>query len=112
MLSREGHLKADKIIHVYLETFPKRTIIVDTKYPNHSTYPIEDHSNWKDFYPDAEVEISNDLPKSKGTVHVDSDHAHDLVIMRYITGIVLMLNNTPIRWVSKLQKTVETSTHG
>jgi hypothetical protein len=46
------------------------------------------------------------------TVYVDADHAHDLVTRRSITCILMMLNNTPIRWVSKRQKTVETSTYG
>jgi hypothetical protein len=46
------------------------------------------------------------------TVYVDDDHAHDLVTRRSITGILVMLTNTPIRWISKRQKTVETSTYG
>jgi hypothetical protein len=46
------------------------------------------------------------------TVYVDADHAHDLVTRRSITEILIMLNNTPIRWISKRQKTVETSTYG
>jgi hypothetical protein len=117
MSPREGHLKAVKRILAYLKTFPKGRLIVDTTYPDHSIYPVEDHPNWKDFYPDAEEEIPNDLPMSKGpkvrmTVYVDADHAHDLVTRRSITGILMMLNNTPIRWVSKRQKTVETSTYG
>jgi len=117
MAPREGHLKAVKRILAYLKTFPKGRVIIDTSYPNHSEYPVEDHSNWKDFYPDAEEETPNDLPMSKGpkvrmTVYVDADHAHDLVTRRSITGILVMLNNTPIRWVSKRQKTVETSTYG
>jgi hypothetical protein len=44
------------------------------------------------------------------TFYVDANYAHDLVTRRSITGILLMLNNTPIRWVWKCQKTVETST--
>jgi hypothetical protein len=80
-------------------------------------YPIEDHSNWMEFYPDAIEDIPKDLPPEKRprvrmTVYVDADHSHDLVIRRSITGILVMLNKTPIRWVSKLQKTVETSTYG
>jgi hypothetical protein len=51
-------------------------------------------------------------PKVRMTVYVDADHAHDLVTRRSITGILMMLNNAPIRWVSKRQKTVETSTYG
>jgi hypothetical protein len=79
-------------------------------------YPVEDHSNWMEFYPDAEEDIPKDLPPEKGprvrmTVYVDTDHAHDLVTRRSITGILVMINNKPIRWVSKRQKTVETSTY-
>jgi hypothetical protein len=45
-------------------------------------------------------------------VYVDAYHAHDLFTRRSITGILVMLNNTLIRWISKRQKTVETSTYG
>jgi hypothetical protein len=117
MLPREGHLKAVKRILSYLKRFPNGRVIIDTSYPDHSLYPIEDHSNWMEFYPDASEEIPKDLPHEKGprvrmTVYVDADHAHDLVTWRSITGILVMLNNTPIRWISKRQKTVETSTYG
>jgi hypothetical protein len=117
MSPREGHLKAVNRIVAYLKTFPKGRVIMDTSYPNHSKYPVEEHSKWKDFYPDTEEEIPNDLPMSKGpkvrmTVYVDADHGHDLVTRRSITDIMVMLNNTPVRWVSKHQKTVETSIYG
>jgi hypothetical protein len=46
------------------------------------------------------------------SVYVDAYHAHDLVTRRSITGILVMINNTPIRWIYKCQKTVETSTYG
>jgi hypothetical protein len=105
MLPREGHLKAVKRILSYLKIFPKGRVIIDTSYPDHSVYP------------DASEEISKDLPPEKGprvrtTVYVDADHAYDLVTRRSITGIFVMLNNTSIEWISKRQKTVETSTYG
>jgi hypothetical protein len=117
MLPREGHLKAVKRILLYLKTFPKGRVIIGFSYPDHSMYPVEDHSNWMEFYPDASEEIPKDLPPEKRprirmTVYVDADHAHDLVTRRSITGILIMLNNTPIRWISKRQKTVETSIYG
>jgi hypothetical protein len=92
-----------------LKTFPKGRVIIDTSYPSHSKYFVDDFLNWKDFNPDTEDEISNDLPMSKGpkvrmTVYVDPDHAHDLVTRRSIAEILVMLNSTPIRWVSKRQK--------
>jgi hypothetical protein len=70
-----------------------------------------------EFYPDTGEEIPKDLPPEKGprvrmTVYVDADHEHDLITRRYITGIIVMLNNTPNRWISKRQKTVETPTYG
>jgi hypothetical protein len=100
----------------YLKTFPKGRVIIDISYPEHSVYPVEDHSNWMEFYPDDGEEIPKDLPPEKGprvrmTVYVDADHAHDLVTRRSITGIFFMLINKPIRWISKRQKTVETSTY-
>jgi hypothetical protein len=46
------------------------------------------------------------------TVYVDADHAHDLVTRTSITGILVMMSNTLLRWVCKCQKTAETSTYG
>ena len=54
MLPREGLLNAVKRILSYLKTFPKGGIIVDNSYPDHSVYPIEDHLNWNECYPDDE----------------------------------------------------------
>ena len=70
-----------------------------------------------EIYPDAEEEIPNDLPMAKRsivrmTVYVDADNPHDLVTRRSKIGILMMLNNKPIRWVSKHQKTAETSAYG
>jgi hypothetical protein len=70
------------------------------------------------FYPDSGEEIPKDLPPKIGprlrmTAFVDADHAHDLVVTRRsFTGILFMLNNMPIRLISKSQKTVEASTYG
>jgi hypothetical protein len=117
MLPTEGHLKAVKWILSYLKTFTKGRVIIVTLHPDHSVYPVEDHLNWMEFYPDSSEEIPKDLHSRKGpriklTVYVDAYHAHDLVIRISITGILFMLNNTPIGWISKCQKTEETSTYG
>jgi hypothetical protein len=66
MLPREGHLKAVKRILSYIKTFSKERVIIDISYPDHCVYPIEDHSNWMGFYPDASEEIPKDLPSEKG----------------------------------------------
>ena len=57
------------------------------------------------------------MPTPKGkkayiTCYADSDHAGDLVTRRSTTGILLFVNNTPIKWYTKRQNTIETSTYG
>jgi hypothetical protein len=46
------------------------------------------------------------------TVYVDVDYAHDLVTRSSIAKILVMMNNKPVRCMSKHQETVETSTYG
>ena len=46
------------------------------------------------------------------TAFVDSDHAHDLIIRRSITGIFLLVGRTPVFILSKRQGAIETSTYG
>jgi hypothetical protein len=48
----------------------------------------------------------------KITIYVDADHAHDQVTRRSVTGYILFINNTPIKWYCKRQNTVESSTYG
>jgi hypothetical protein len=62
MSPKEGHLKVAKRILAYLKLFPKGIVIVSTAYTTYSINPIDDHSNWKDFYLDAEEDIPNNLP--------------------------------------------------
>jgi hypothetical protein len=96
MLPREGHLKAVKRILFYLKTFPKWRVIIDISYPNHYVYPVEDHSNWMEFYPDASEVIPKYLPPERGprarmTVYIDADYVHDLVTRISITVILAIL---------------------
>ena len=61
MAPREGHLQAAKRVLGYLKLFPKGRTIFDTSYPDHEGFPIDDHPNWKEFYPDAEEDIPIDI---------------------------------------------------
>ena len=72
--------------------------------------------SWAEFYPDVEEDIPTDIPKALGhmatlTCYVDADHARDKVTRKSVAGIVLLVNNTPLTWVCKRQKMVETSTY-
>jgi hypothetical protein len=92
--------------------------------PNHIdlTSAIEKYTEyecWREFYPEAQEEIPDGLPnpinnnkKAQITIMVDADHGHCQVTRRSATGILVFINSTPVRWFSKMQKTVETSTYG
>ena len=108
MAPRQGHLKAVICIFGYLKKFWKGRIIVDPNYPRHSMYPTPECDNWKEFYPDAQEHVPDELetPSPKGpavrfTCFKDTDHARDLVTRRSVTGLLLMINNTPVKWISK-----------
>ena len=61
--------------------------------------------------PPYDIPNENETPV-RITVFKDADHAHDIVTRRSVTGILLLINNTPVKWISKRQKTVEASTYG
>ena len=115
---REGHFVAAQRIFGYLRSFPDGKLIIDPgECPVRRTVKAEFHDTWSEFYPDAEEELPPDMPEPRGrlatiTAYVDADHAHDQVTRRLVTGILLLINNTPMAWISKRQKTVETSTYG
>jgi hypothetical protein len=113
----EGHLEAMKRVFGYLKKFPKGKLIMDSSYRDNSKFDSKDYDSWKEFYPDASEDMPDNMPKPYGkkvriTCYVDANHAHDTVTRRSVTAILLFVNNTPIRWYSKRQKTVETSTYG
>jgi hypothetical protein len=69
------------------------------------------------FYVNVKEEIPPDLPIPKGkairtTTYLDANLMHDLVTGRSMSGIIHLLNQTPIQWFSKKQNTVETATYG
>jgi len=118
MAPRKGHFEAMKRVWGYLQKYIKGCILVDVSQPAvKSTVKVTKGQNWSEIYPDAVEDIPADMPKPLGvgaslTTYVDADHARDKVTCRSMSGILMLLNNTPIHWVSKRQPTVETSTYG
>jgi hypothetical protein len=117
MKPRQGHLKAMLHLFGYIKKYQNGQLLVEANYMDWSPYKTEAH-DWGEFYPDAEEqELPPDMliPKGKAirlTCFKDADHAHDVVTRRSVTGVLLFANNMPIEWISKRQKTVETSTYG
>ncbi len=119
MAPRKGHLDAMINLFGYLEQSRQGRIVVDIGEP-----PIKEKATymgdveWSEFYEDTEEDMPhNNLPPAHGnlatlTTYVDADHARDMLTRRSVTGVIMLLNNTPVYWLSKRQKTVETSTYG
>ena len=116
MAPREGHLNAMKRIFGYLRVFPHGELMINAQPFKHKKYEPKE-GIWNEFYPDAAEELPPDQPaplekKAQITIYVDADHAHDTVTRRSVTGIMIFVNQTLVKYVSKRQKTVETSSYG
>ena len=71
---------------------------------------------WPEKYPDATEEIDEGLPEPRGkpistTVYFDSDHAHDQVTRRSVSGVISFVGSTPISWTIKRQGTIKSSSY-
>ena len=83
---------------------------------NGSTYNVQ--IRWStSVYGDCKEVFPTDTPVPLGrpvltTTYVDANLMHDLLSGKSVTGILHLLNKTPIDWYSKKQATVETATVG
>ena len=113
---KQEHLQRMMRVFGYLKNYPQYGITIDTDdHPLPSTEEIA--VNWEEQYPCHGEELPPGMPIPKGkpvllTMHVDADHAHDQLTRRSVTGFIMFANNTPIKWYSKRQNTVESSTYG
>ena len=114
---RIGHLERAYRVFGYLQTFPNKSVEVNAKalinLPEMEKGLAE---RMKKVYPDAEEDVSINDPEPLGlalalTVYADSDHAHDHVTRRSISGILVFIASTPIMAKSSRQAAVESSTY-
>lgn len=115
-LPRRGHFMTMLRVFGYLKNHIKGSIRVNLEVPETHNLPQIKH-NWSEIYPGAKEELPPNRPIPKGfgfhmTTYFDADHAHDLETRRSVTGVLVFLNKTTIRWYSKRQNTVETSSYG
>ena len=101
----------------YLDNHPTGRIVIDPNYHDRTKYTPARRENWDELYPDATEDIPVDMPTPKGkevklAIFVDAYHARDKVTRQYVTGILILINNTPIRFCCKRRQTVEMSTYG
>jgi hypothetical protein len=117
MAPRIGHLNRLKRIYGYLSKMRYASIRVRTEEPDYSDLPEHTvdwsysvYGNVKEFLPtDAPEPLGNYVTLSH---YVDANLMHDVTTGRSVTGILHLVNKTPIEWYSKKQATVETATYG
>ena len=93
------------------------TIRVRTEEPDYSDIPDFNYDWSKSVYGELEEMKPMDAPEPLGqfvtlTHYVDANLMHDVITGRSVTGIIHLLNKTPLDWYSKKQATVETATYG
>ena len=71
-------------------------------------------NDWLDKYPRASEDIDEGLPGPRGSPirteeYFDSEHAHDQVTRRSVSGVLYFVGSTPIIWTSKRQDTSKSS---
>ena len=114
---REGHFKAMMRVFGYLKGYIKGKLIFDTNPLEIEDVEYIESSLWTEMYPGAQEEIPHDLPEPKMkeieiSTYFDASLGCDMITGRSVTGVLLFLNSTIIKWYSKRQNTVETSTYG
>ena len=116
---RNGHMDFMKHICGYLRRNPSAAIRYRTEIPDHTGIAGEFKTyDWTySVYGNAQEELPDNMPLPKGkpvriTSLEDANLYHDYITGRAVTGIIHLLNKTPIDWYSKRQGTTETATYG
>jgi len=101
----------------YLVKMIHAAIRFHTEEPDFSALPDQQFDWAYTVYGNVEEFIPQDMPTPLGkfvtlTHYVDANLYHDLITGRSVTGILHLVNKTPIDWYSKKQATMETATYG
>ena len=114
---RIGHLDRLKRVIGYVVKMKHATTRFRTELPDYSDVP-DTHYDWEDaIYGKVEELIPENAPPPLGkpvihTTYCDANLLHNVMTGRSVTGIIHILNKTPIEHFSKKQLTVETATFG
>ena len=114
---REGHLQRLKRVYGYLRKYKHGAIRIRTGIPDYSHLKDVEYDWMYSVYGNVKEQIPHDIPEPLGkpvvtTTFKDANLYHDMITGRAVTGILHLLNGTPIDWFSKRQDTVETATYG
>jgi hypothetical protein len=112
-----GHLKRLQRICGYLKKFPDGAIRFRTDIPDYSHLDHKTYDWTYSVYGESKEEVPSDMPTPRGkpvrtSTFEDASLMHDLTTGRSVTGILHLVNSTPVDWFCKLQGSVETATYG
>ncbi len=115
-MPRIGHLKRAKRVYAYLRNYKTAAIKFRTEMPDYSMYTY-DKPSWGYVYYPCQEQLPPDMPVTHGkpiltTTFKDANLLFDYVTGRSLTGIIHLLNKTPMDWFCKKQTTVENATYG
>jgi hypothetical protein len=90
---------------------------VRTEEPKYSDIPDHQYDWVYTVYCNTKEVLPKDAPESLGkhvtlTHYVDANLMHDVPAGNSVTGILHLINKTPLDWYSKKQASVETATYG
>jgi hypothetical protein len=116
-MPRQGHMDRVKRVYGYLSKMKAAVIRVRTDEPDYSGLPEQDLDWATSVYGDVSELLPTDAPPPLGkfvtlTHYFDANLYHDMITGRSVTGLLHLMNKTPIDWYSKKQATVETATYG
>jgi hypothetical protein len=116
-MPRHGHMDHAKRLYGYLAKMKEGMIRIWTGEPNYSSLPDQEFDWERSVYGNVSEMLPLDAPEPLGKFvtlmhYFDVNLYHDVLTRRSVTGILHLLNKTPIEWYSKKQATVETATYG
>jgi Reverse transcriptase (RNA-dependent DNA polymerase) len=114
---RIGHLKRLQRIYGYLSRMRFASIRVRTEEPDFSDIPDPEYDWTYTIYGKIKELLPKDAPERLGKYvtlshYVNANLMHDITSEKSDTGILHLVNKTPIDWYSKKQATAETATYG
>jgi hypothetical protein len=114
---RIGHLQRLQCICGFLRKYPEGAIRFRTGIPDYSHLKYVTYDWTHSVYGNSSEELRSNMPVPLGkavrtTTFEDANLVHDLTTGRSVTGILHLINQTPIAWFSKCQGSVETAIYG
>ena len=114
---RVGHLQRLQRICGYLRKYPEGAIRFRTEIPDYTHLDHVSYDWTYSVYGNSHEELPYNMPVPRGkavrtSTFEDANLLHDLTTGRSVTGIIHLINQTPIEWFSKRQDVVETATYG